>query len=111
MAPRSACAWAPRGRVRVTRRPRGVLLVTGRTGSGKTTTLYALAERMRTGREKIVSVEDPVEYELPGVAQVPVHAKAGLTFARALRSILRQDPDVLLVGEMRDAETADICTQ
>jgi general secretion pathway protein E len=96
---------------RFVERPHGVLLVTGPTGSGKTTTLYALAERLRTGREKIVSVEDPVEYELPGVAQVPVHAKAGLTFARALRSILRQDPDVLLVGEMRDAETADICTQ
>ena len=94
-----------------TARPQGVLLVTGPTGSGKTTTLYALAEQIRTGREKIVSVEDPVEYELPGVAQVPVHHKAGLTFARALRSILRQDPDVLLVGEMRDAETAEICVQ
>ncbi len=94
-----------------TARPQGVLLVTGPTGSGKTTTLYALADRLRTGREKIVSVEDPVEYELPGVAQVPVQHKAGLTFARALRSILRQDPDVLLVGEMRDAETAEICVQ
>jgi general secretion pathway protein E len=92
-------------------RPHGVLLSTGPTGSGKTTTLYALLERIRTGREKIVSVEDPVEYELPGVAQVPVHAKLGLTFARALRSILRQDPDVLLVGEMRDPETAEICIQ
>jgi general secretion pathway protein E len=97
--------------MRFIHRPHGVLLVTGPTGSGKTTTLYALAERMRTGREKIVSVEDPVEFDLPGVAQVPVHSKAGLTFARALRSILRQDPDVLLVGEMRDPETADICTQ
>jgi general secretion pathway protein E len=92
-------------------RPHGMLLVTGPTGSGKSTTMHALAERLRTGREKIVSVEDPVEYELPGVAQVPVQTKAGLTFARALRSILRQDPDVLLVGEMRDAETAEICTQ
>jgi general secretion pathway protein E len=92
-------------------RPHGVLLSTGPTGSGKTTTLYALLDRVRTGREKIVSVEDPVEYELPGVAQVPVHAKLGLTFARALRSILRQDPDVLLVGEMRDPETAEICIQ
>ena len=92
-------------------RPQGVMLATGPTGSGKTTTLYALIERMRTGREKIVSVEDPVEYELPGVAQVPVRAKGGLTFARALRSILRQDPDVLLVGEMRDPETAEICIQ
>jgi general secretion pathway protein E len=92
-------------------RPHGVLLATGPTGSGKTTTLYALLERIRTGREKIVSVEDPVEYEVPGVAQVAVNTAVGLTFARALRSILRQDPDVLLVGEMRDAETAEICTQ
>jgi len=92
-------------------RPHGVLLSTGPTGSGKTTTLYALLDRVRTGREKIVSVEDPVEYELPGVAQVPVHPRLGLTFARALRSILRQDPDVLLVGEMRDPETAEICIQ
>jgi general secretion pathway protein E len=91
--------------------PHGVLLSTGPTGSGKTTTLYALLERIRTGREKIVSVEDPVEYEVPGVAQVAVNSAVGLTFARALRSILRQDPDVLLVGEMRDAETAEICTQ
>lgn len=92
-------------------RPQGVMLSTGPTGSGKTSTLYALIERISTGREKIVSVEDPVEYELAGVAQVPVHAKGGLTFARALRSILRQDPDVLLVGEMRDPETAEICIQ
>ncbi|HEX7049250.1 MAG TPA: GspE/PulE family protein [Longimicrobiales bacterium] len=92
-------------------RPHGVLLATGPTGSGKTTTLYALVERMRTGREKIVSVEDPVEYALDGVAQVPVRSGSGLTFARALRSILRQDPDVLLVGEMRDPETAEICIQ
>ena len=92
-------------------RPQGVLLATGPTGSGKTSTLYAIVEQVRTGREKIVSVEDPVEYELPGVAQVPVRPKGGLTFARALRSILRQDPDVLLVGEMRDPETAEICIQ
>ena len=92
-------------------RPHGVLLNTGPTGSGKTTTLYALVDRIRTGREKIVSVEDPVEYELPGIAQVPVNTKVGLTFARALRAILRQDPDVLLVGEMRDPETAEICIQ
>ncbi|MDH5549241.1 MAG: GspE/PulE family protein [Gemmatimonadota bacterium] len=92
-------------------RPQGVLLSTGPTGSGKTTTLYALLDRIQTGREKIVSVEDPVEYEFPGVAQVPVRAKGGLTFAKALRSILRQDPDVLLVGEMRDSETAEICIQ
>ncbi|MFN2567817.1 MAG: GspE/PulE family protein [Gemmatimonadaceae bacterium] len=99
------------GLLRSATRPQGVLLATGPTGSGKTTTLYALLERIRTGREKIVSVEDPVEYELPSVTQVPVQAKGGLTFARALRSILRQDPDVLLVGEMRDPETAEICTQ
>ncbi|MDH3496504.1 MAG: GspE/PulE family protein [Gemmatimonadota bacterium] len=92
-------------------RPQGVLLATGPTGSGKTTTLYALLEEISSGREKIVSVEDPVEYQLPGVAQVPVRPKGGLTFARALRSILRQDPDVLLVGEMRDPETAEICIQ
>jgi general secretion pathway protein E len=97
--------------LRFAQRPQGVLLSTGPTGSGKTTTLYALLERIRTGREKIVSVEDPVEYELPGVAQIPVHPAAGRTFARALRSILRQDPDVLLIGEMRDPETAEICTQ
>ncbi len=93
------------------RRPQGVLLATGPTGSGKTTTLYALLEHLKTGHEKIVSVEDPVEYELEGVAQVPVRRQAGLGFANALRSILRQDPDVLLVGEMRDPETAEICVQ
>ena len=92
-------------------RPQGVILATGPTGSGKTTTLYGLLDRIRTGREKAVSVEDPVEYELPGVAQVPVHSRSGLTFARALRSILRQDPDLLMVGEMRDPETAEICIQ
>jgi len=97
--------------LRIASRPQGVMLSTGPTGSGKTTTLYALLERVRTGREKIVSVEDPVEYELPGVAQVPVQTCVGLSFARALRSILRQDPDVLLVGEMRDPETAEICIQ
>jgi len=91
--------------------PHGVLLTTGPTGSGKTTTLYAALEEIRTGREKIVTVEDPVEYALDGVAQVPVNRKAGVTFASALRSILRQDPDVILVGEMRDTETAEICVQ
>jgi general secretion pathway protein E len=92
-------------------RPHGVILATGPTGSGKTTTLYAALEMIRTGREKVVTVEDPVEYALAGVAQVPVNRKAGVTFAVALRSILRQDPDVILVGEMRDAETAEICVQ
>lgn len=93
------------------RRPHGILLATGPTGSGKTTTLYAIVQQLRTGQEKIIAVEDPVEYDLPGTAQVPVRPSIGLTFAHALRSILRQDPDVLLVGEMRDAETAEICVQ
>lgn len=88
----------------------GIVLATGPTGSGKTTTLYAAIERIRTGREKILAVEDPVEYELQGVPQVQVHEKAGVTFASALRALLRQDPDVMLVGEIRDAETAEIAT-
>jgi general secretion pathway protein E len=91
-------------------RPHGIILATGPTGSGKTTTLYAAVDRIRTGREKIVTVEDPVEYELAGVPQVPVNPKVGLTFATALRAILRQDPDVMLVGEIRDRDTADIAT-
>src|SRR6266516_1119942 len=90
--------------------PHGIVLATGPTGSGKTTTLYAAVDRIRTGREKILTVEDPVEYELPGVPQVPVREAVGLTFATALRSLLRQDPDVLLVGEIRDQETAEIAT-
>jgi general secretion pathway protein E len=92
-------------------RPHGMVLVTGPTGSGKTTTLYAcLAQRDRAS-EKIVTVEDPVEYQLAGVTQVPVHRQAGVTFGAALRSILRQDPDVVMIGEMRDAETAEIGVQ
>lgn len=91
-------------------RPHGIVLSTGPTGSGKTTTLYAAVERVRTGREKILTVEDPVEYELAGVPQIPVNEKAGMTFAGALRALLRQDPDVLLVGEIRDGETAEIAT-
>jgi general secretion pathway protein E len=91
-------------------RPHGIVLATGPTGSGKTTTLYAAVERVHTGREKILTVEDPVEYELPGVAQMPVHEKVGVTFASALRALLRQDPDVMLVGEIRDEETAEITT-
>jgi type II secretory ATPase GspE/PulE/Tfp pilus assembly ATPase PilB-like protein len=91
-------------------RPHGMVLATGPTGSGKTTTLYAAVDHIRTGREKILTVEDPVEYELTGVPQVPVNEKAGVTFATALRSLLRQDPDVMLVGEIRDAETAEIAT-
>jgi len=96
---------------RLAERPHGILLATGPTGSGKTTTLYAaLGLRQRTA-EKIITVEDPVEYHLEGVTQVPVNLKAGMTFAGALRSILRQDPDVLMVGEMRDAETAGVAVQ
>lgn len=92
-------------------RPNGIVLCTGPTGSGKTTTLYAAVEMVRTGREKILTVEDPVEYELAGVPQVPVNEKVGMTFAGALRALLRQDPDIILVGEIRDPETAQIATQ
>lgn len=89
----------------------GVVLVTGPTGSGKTTTLYSALRGIQTGKTNIVTVEDPVEYRLQGIVQVQVHEKAGLTFASALRSILRQDPDVVLVGEIRDRETANIAIQ
>jgi type II secretory ATPase GspE/PulE/Tfp pilus assembly ATPase PilB-like protein len=92
-------------------RTHGIVLVTGPTGSGKTTTLYGAIDVLRTGREKIVTVEDPIEYELPGVPQVPVNDKVGVTFASTLRALLRQDPDILLVGEIRDAETAQVATQ
>lgn len=92
-------------------RPHGMLLVTGPTGSGKTTTLYACLQQRETHSEKIVTVEDPVEYQLPNVTQVPVHRHSGVTFATALRSILRQDPDVVMLGEMRDGETAEIAVQ
>jgi len=92
-------------------RPHGIVLATGPTGSGKTTTLYAAVDLIRTGREKILTVEDPVEYQLTGVPQVAVNDKIGVTFATALRALLRQDPDVMLVGEIRDGETAEIATQ
>jgi general secretion pathway protein E len=95
----------------VVSRPHGIVLATGPTGSGKTTTLYAAVEMLRTGREKILTVEDPVEYELQGIPQVPVNERVGVTFATALRALLRQDPDVMLVGEIRDPETAEIATQ
>ncbi len=91
--------------------PSGMLLVTGPTGSGKTTTLYAVLSEINSGHEKIVTIEDPVEYELDGVLQIPVNERKGLTFARGLRSILRHDPDRILVGEIRDAETAEIAVQ
>lgn len=96
--------------LRAISRPHGIVLATGPTGSGKTTTLYSGIDHIRTGREKILTVEDPVEYELAGVPQMPVNEKAGVTFATALRALLRQDPDVLLVGEIRDEETAEIAT-
>jgi general secretion pathway protein E len=95
----------------VVSRPNGIVLVTGPTGSGKTTTLYAAVEMIRTGKEKILTVEDPVEYQLAGVPQVPVNEKVGVTFASALRALLRQDPDIILLGEVRDPETAQIATQ
>lgn len=91
--------------------PYGLLLVTGPTGSGKTTTLYAALSETHTGREKIITIEDPVEYQLPGVLQIPVNEKKGLTFARGLRSILRHDPDKIMVGEIRDRDTAEIAVQ
>lgn len=91
--------------------PSGMLLVTGPTGSGKTTTLYAVLSEINTGLEKIITIEDPVEYELAGVLQIPVNERKGLTFAKGLRSILRHDPDRILIGEVRDAETAEIAVQ
>lgn len=92
-------------------RPNGIVLVTGPTGSGKTTTLYAALSWLSTRRENIMTVEDPVEYEMPGISQTPVAPKIGLTFASALRAILRQDPDILMIGEIRDIETAQIAVQ
>jgi general secretion pathway protein E len=95
----------------IMRRPHGMLIVTGPTGSGKTTTLYSALGIRSADTEKIVSVEDPIEYQLEGVTQLPVNRDLGVTFATALRSILRQDPDVIMIGEMRDAETAEIAVQ
>ena len=89
----------------------GMLLVTGPTGSGKTTSLYAAITEINHGQDKIITIEDPVEYQLPGVLQIPVNEKKGLTFARGLRSILRHDPDKIMVGEIRDPETAQIAVQ
>jgi general secretion pathway protein E len=96
---------------RLASEPYGMMLVTGPTGSGKTTTLYAAISEINNGSEKIVTIEDPVEYQLPGVLQIPVNEKKGLTFARGLRSILRHDPDKIMVGEIRDPETAQIAIQ
>ena len=91
--------------------PYGMVLVTGPTGSGKTTTLYAAISEINIGQDKIITIEDPVEYQLPGVLQIPVNEKKQLSFARGLRSILRHDPDKIMVGEIRDAETAQIAVQ
>ena len=96
---------------RLTRQPHGILLVTGPTGSGKTTTLYAAMSRLDSTTTNIMTVEDPVEYDLPGVSQTPVNSKIDMTFAKALRAILRQDPDVIMIGEIRDLETAQIAVQ
>ncbi|RKP46472.1 GspE/PulE family protein [Trinickia fusca] len=96
---------------RLAEEPYGMLLVTGPTGSGKTTTLYAALTEIHNGRDKIITIEDPVEYQLPGILQIPVNEKKGLTFARGLRSILRHDPDKIMVGEIRDRETAEIAVQ
>ncbi len=92
-------------------RPHGILLVTGPTGSGKTTTLYAALAKLDSASQKIITVEDPVEYQLEGINQIQVHSQINLTFANALRSILRQDPDIIMIGEMRDGETAQIAVQ
>ncbi|MEE8137579.1 MAG: GspE/PulE family protein, partial [Thermoanaerobaculia bacterium] len=93
------------------REPYGMVLVTGPTGSGKTTTLYACLSEIQSSEDKIVTIEDPVEYQLLGTTQIPVNEKKGLTFARGLRSILRHDPDKIMVGEIRDEETAQIAVQ
>lgn len=93
------------------RQPHGIVLVTGPTGSGKTTTLYAALGQLDKTTNNILTVEDPVEYDLPGIGQIPVHARIGMTFAQALRAALRQDPDKILIGEIRDLETAQIAIQ
>ncbi len=106
MAPREQACFR-----RVLQLPHGIVLVTGPTGSGKTTTLYTALNEINDAQRKIITIEDPVEYQLKGVNQIQVNEKAGLTFARGLRSILRHDPDVILVGEIRDRETAQIAVQ
>src|SRR5438045_5142259 len=93
---------------RYIKEPYGMVLVTGPTGSGKTTTLYAALSEIKNDEDKIITIEDPVEYQLKGITQIPVNDKKGLTFARGLRSILRHDPDKIMVGEIRDQETAQL---
>jgi len=108
------CGFEDRDMLRMRRfikEPYGMVLVTGPTGSGKTTTLYAAISEIKNDEDKIITIEDPVEYQLPGITQIPVNEKKGLTFARGLRSILRHDPDKIMVGEIRDAETAQIAIQ
>jgi type IV pilus assembly protein PilB len=110
----SVCGFEERDLQRLRRfvkEPYGMVLVTGPTGSGKTTTLYAAVSEIRSEEDKIITIEDPVEYQLPGITQIPVNEKKGLTFARGLRSILRHDPDKVMVGEIRDPETAQIAIQ
>lgn len=109
-----ALGFSERERLRIRRRirePYGMVLVTGPTGSGKTTTLYAALSEINTIEEKVVTIEDPVEYQVKGVVQIPVNEKKGLTFSRGLRSVLRHDPDKIMVGEIRDPETAQIAVQ
>jgi len=91
--------------------PDGFVLATGPTGSGKTTTLYGMLKRLNSSENKVITLEDPVENQMAGITQINVHSKIGLTFARGLRSILRQDPDVVLLGEIRDGETAEVAVQ
>jgi type IV pilus assembly protein PilB len=108
------CGFDDRDKLRLRRfikEPYGMVLVTGPTGSGKTTTLYAALSEIRNEEDKIITIEDPVEYQLAGITQIPVNERKGLTFARGLRSILRHDPDKVMVGEIRDAETAQIAIQ
>lgn len=92
-------------------KPYGIFLVTGPTGSGKTTTLYTALDLVNDGSKKIITVEDPVEYQMENIAQVQVNTEIGLTFASVLRTILRQDPDIVMLGEIRDLETAEIAVQ
>jgi general secretion pathway protein E len=96
---------------RIIQQPHGIILVTGPTGSGKTTTLYATLEKINTGKQKTITVEDPVEYQLEGITQIHVNQKIGLDFAAGLRSIVRQDPDIIMIGEIRDRETAEIAIE
>ena len=97
--------------IRVISQPHGLILITGPTGSGKTTTLYGTLEKIHNEKQKIITVEDPVEYQLDGITQIQVNARIGLNFASGLRSIVRQDPDILMIGEIRDHETAEIAIE